>query len=568
MFRRARGNEPHLLKEPGVRQGRQALLWTAAWLLSLPTFIVPLCNPDLFWHLSAGRWILAHRSWPRADFLSFAAAGRPWADFEWLAQLVFQALYACGGMTSLWLFKAAFLAASWLVIDRALARRGCGPAPRALGLVLWSAGMLSHSDIRPELFSILFFSALIYLGEGGLLETPSPRVLGCVFGIFALWSNLHGAFPAGWFLLLCYAVEAGLRRKRGFSPAPFHALILSVPATLLNPYGTGPWRVILMHSLQRADLSRTIKEWQGLGFDNPVYWPSWVIIGLAAVAIPAALAAAARRRIAREPSWPLAAAALCFGLAALRYERSSVYFAVSAAALLPLLARALKREGCAWARRAAVAAVSAYAAFIVWLVPRIFWAGVFNYKYVARAATGFMARQRPILEPLRLYNQWEWGGYLGWKLEPWYRVFCDGRYIFHGQLAETGRAVTSPEKWSGFMAANGLDGALMLNLDTMLPARKLYPDGRLRDFPRPWYFFYMPRTRWALVYWDDQALLFVDRQAVPRAWLAEHEYRYARPRDEAAFREALRLKEIPAAAAAAEQKRHRRELEEFGAGTP
>jgi hypothetical protein len=75
----------------------------------------------------------------------------------------------------------------------------------------------------------------------------------------------------------------------------------------------------------------------------------------------------------------------------------------------------------------------------------------------------------------------------------------------------------------------------------------------------------MPKKRWALVYWDKKALLFVDRNAVPADWLAAHEYRYARPDDGVALLEAIRLKEIPASALAKEDERHEHELAEFDA---
>jgi hypothetical protein len=75
----------------------------------------------------------------------------------------------------------------------------------------------------------------------------------------------------------------------------------------------------------------------------------------------------------------------------------------------------------------------------------------------------------------------------------------------------------------------------------------------------------MPKERWALVYWDAKAMLFVDRRAAPTDWLAAHEYRYARPNDRAALLEAIRLKEIPASVLAKEDARHERELADFGA---
>ena len=321
--------------------------------------------------------------------------------------------------------------------------------------------------------------------------------------------------------------------------------------------------MVLLHSSQSSDLSRVIVEWRALGFSNPLYWPIWGLLGLTAAAVALCLVAARRER-QRRPSWPLLAATIVLGLATLRHERLCPYFTVCAAALLPLLARDLGWEDSAWLRRTAAAWAAACVIFLGWLTPRVVWTARFNYKFVPRAAAEFMAGQRGVLEPLRLYNQWEWGGYLGWRLRPWYRVYWDGRYIFQGELASAERAIQGPQDWRRFMDGGHLDGALMLNIARMLPARKLYPGGTLKDFPRPWYVFFMPKERWALVYWDAKALLFVDRKAVPPDWLAAHEYRYARPNDGAALQEAIELKEISAAALAREDERHERELAEFG----
>jgi hypothetical protein len=533
-----------------------AACWTAAALLAAAPLLFPIINPDLFWHLSAGRWMLEHRALPRTDFLSFTAAARPWIDFEWLSQLLFAAAHSWGGMTALWLCKGLLLAASGVVIERTLARRGCGPVLRAIGVALFSAGVLAASDIRPDLFSLLLLSVLIYAGENGLLRRPSPKTLAGILVLFALWADLHGGFPLGWFLLLCYALAQG----------SWLPLLVSVPATLLNPYGLGPWRVVLLHSAQSGDLSRVILEWRALGFYNPLYWPVWGLLALTAVAAAlAGLDVLLRRSSAARPSWPLLAATVVLGLATFRHERFCPFFGGAAAVLVPLLARDLGWEESAWWRGTALTGTAAYALFLVWLAPRVAWTARFNYKFVPRAAAEFMAGQRRVLEPLRIFNQWEWGGYLGWRLRPWYRVFWDGRYIFQEEMAAADRAIRGPEDWRRFMDARRLDAALMINVAKMVPAQKRYPDGTLRDFPRPWYFFFMPKDRWALVYWDAKALLFVDRRAAPSAWVAEHEYRYARPDDGAALMEAIRLKEIPASALAKEDARHERELAEFDA---
>jgi hypothetical protein len=88
----------------------------------------------------------------------------------------------------------------------------------------------------------------------------------------------------------------------------------------------------------------------------------------------------------------------------------------------------------------------------------------------------------------------------------------------------------------------------------------MYLDGATKTFDRPWYITYLPRARWALVYWDEQALVFVDRARVPADWVAAHEYRWLLPGDDVARGDALSRGEIPRAAVAAEAARHAAEV--------
>ena len=45
-----------------------------------------LNDPDSFWHLVIGRWMVEHVAVPRADMFSFTMAGAPWIAKEWLSQ--------------------------------------------------------------------------------------------------------------------------------------------------------------------------------------------------------------------------------------------------------------------------------------------------------------------------------------------------------------------------------------------------------------------------------------------------------------------------------------------------
>ena len=55
-------------------------------LFSRPAYL--FSDGSTGWHLVVGRWVLQHGDVPRADFLSYTAAGTPWVAFEWLAEVV------------------------------------------------------------------------------------------------------------------------------------------------------------------------------------------------------------------------------------------------------------------------------------------------------------------------------------------------------------------------------------------------------------------------------------------------------------------------------------------------
>ena len=47
-----------------------------------------LSDPDIWWHLRAGQWILEHGRVPLWDIFSFASSDRIWIDLHWGFQVV------------------------------------------------------------------------------------------------------------------------------------------------------------------------------------------------------------------------------------------------------------------------------------------------------------------------------------------------------------------------------------------------------------------------------------------------------------------------------------------------
>src|SRR5689334_7950950 len=52
-----------------------------------------LNDPDTYLHIAAGRWMLAHQALPTQDPFSHSLAGAVWVAHEWLAEVIFAAVY-------------------------------------------------------------------------------------------------------------------------------------------------------------------------------------------------------------------------------------------------------------------------------------------------------------------------------------------------------------------------------------------------------------------------------------------------------------------------------------------
>lgn len=513
----------------------EGLIRAWAYALALVVLCLPVFSPDLFWHLSAGRWILAHLSVPRADTFTFTAGGSAWIDFEWALQPLWYAVHAAAGLWGLWALKALLLAAAFVPVDGLLRDERASGLARAGALGLWLAAMLPQADLRADLVSALFFSLLLRR----LARGRASFLFG--FGLFAAWANLHAGFALGFGLYACAAVAAAFDDRT--PPEALRAEAVGAAlGSLLNPYGLGLYRVLVRHA--SGPMARLVMEW-----GPPSAHRAFQVPLLAAMAV--VLGAALSRRGPAKSFLGLNALALM--AASVVSARFGAYFAAAGAAFV---FTAFPRP-----RAAPVAlGLAALTALLAAPVRRSPLGAPFSDLYVARRAADFVARERGALSGLRLFNQYEWGGYLGWVLGPDGRVFGDGRYLFHDQLGATQDALTSPQAFAAFAAVQRLDGFLIRAFPQTLPTTRVYPDGSTRSFARPWFVSFLPRERWALVWFDPQALLFVDRAKAPAGWVAAHEYRWRRPGDEAALADAVSRGEVPAAALAAEDARHAAEL--------
>ncbi len=550
------------------------ILGWGAFAFACSVFLLPVINPDLFWHLSAGRWAAQHFGPPRADSLSWTMNGAPWVDFEWLTQGFYYLLYKAGGFPALLALKAAVFVLLLLVF-RACALMYGRRAALVPALPFLAAALMSNSDLRPENFTLLFFTVTLYLLERARLKGLAPgwKPAAAAFVFFALWTNLHAGYMYGLALIGLYAAGEFLEEELPFiyGRAPFarparalwHMRLFAagLAASLVNPYGWNIYGVLANHQKYMADLQAYIQEWHTFDLLNAYQWPY-------VLALPAVFGCFAwfllRRRHVR---YAHLAALIFFAWASANHARHIPFFVLTGLAYtlaLPWESVRLSGRGRALAAAGAAAFLLLTGLYYNRFVWRNYAPGATDFKNASEGLASFLKAEKGTLAGLRMYNPWGWGGWLGWELGPDYKVFMDGRYLFHEKIPEAIGLTENSANWKPFLEKYGF-GLVVLQLGgPQVPVKQTMPGGGTAMLWRPDYLFYLPRRDWAVVYWDVKIAVLARRSAVPAGWLAAHEYKWLRPGDLINIVPPLAAGGVPLRALRAEASRYLRGAEMSG----
>lgn len=249
-------------------------------------------DPDFYWHLKTGEYIVAHGALPQADIFSYTHPGKPWVLHEWLFQVIIYLVQVWGGELGISVFVALILTACLWFIYAICARLLRGDKAKALIVALLYCSFIISSAPRPHLFTFLFFSLFLYILLSFKYFNETAR-LWVIPLVMVLWANLHGGFFIGlvlvWLFILgewvtCFLAEkSALARRRSLMQLTL-AGVLALLATLANPefirYWLYPFQVIDMEASKGL-----IEEWRSPDFHQPIfiYWLLIIVSFLAAM---------------------------------------------------------------------------------------------------------------------------------------------------------------------------------------------------------------------------------------------------------------------------------------------
>jgi hypothetical protein len=477
-----------LLSFPGLIAA--ALMAKAYW-----TCRGRIADPDLGFHLLNGQYILAHHRFPIIDTYSYTAAGTVWLDHAWLPEVLYYLAYHVLGLRGIFLVLAASAVVLYLGIY--LLCRKESDDPLAAGIATILGGLLAMVTFTPRTQNIgwLCFLAVYAI----LLRFRATRraPLWLIPPVFCIWINCHGTWPFG-FIVFGVIVAAGwIRRNLGpLQAAPWSetgrrkllaVFAASVAALFLNPFG---WRLVLLpvRVVFRQQMGITfIEEYASINFNDSRGIYMMIVLGLlyAMVMVP--------RRPWRIDDVVLTAFVLYLGLTHVRF------LILAGIVLPPILAPQLGRISAykpAHERRALNAALLAVVlAVFVWGFPSGRYLEAQMEDFFPAGAVNYLAAHP---QQGNMFNSYNWGGYLEWKL-PQAPTFIDSRddiFEFQGVFKD-------------YLDIIDLNRSQEL-LDRYQVSYLLYP----ADAPLS--YFLSKGPSWECIYHDRQAVIYRRHPATGR----------------------------------------------------
>jgi len=453
-------------------------------------------DTDLYWHLAAGRYIVETRSVPTTDPFSSTMLGKSWVDIYWLAQAAWYLIYQTLGLAGLSLLVAALATAALGFVWKQLS----GPIfLRALILVLAAVVSGPVWTARPHLITYLLTAVVAYLLF--LYKWKQIDRLWIVPLLFIGWVNTHGGYIAGFMLLGAFIVGEAISNLLHFTGneiVPWRRLrkvfivaVISGVVLLINPHTINavllPLKTVGIQTLQAF-----IEEWASPNFhqlfQQPMIWmllATLVIIGWSG------------RRLDVTDALTL----VVFAYIAFLARRNIGLFALVCAPILSRHAAALWEKS-RWGQRQlsrgqpmlnliilVVVGAAAIVKLLIPLSPAIQQQA--DRSALPIGAADWIAQQRP---SGTMFNGYNLGGYLMWRLWPDYPVYVDGRTDLYDDvfLREYQAVIMTAPGFEEVFDRRGV-GFIVIEKSAPLTVWLAHSD------------------RWQLAYEDDQTVIYTKR---------------------------------------------------------
>lgn len=496
-----------------------------------------LVDTDAFTHLNLGRAIFNHKGFPAKELFNYPSLENTFSNPEWLFGLVFYLAYLLLDIKGIILLKAGIITITFYILlkDSLLSRKNLFAS---IAILFVTALFMRYRFVeRPDIALMLFLSFNIY-SLNVYVQENKPYIYILPF-IQILWANIH---PSISLVIIPFTVfiAAGLFQRflhdkfaHQYLLTPSYKqiaviaiiLIASILASFINPYS--------FHPLSAPVGLITSNWWMDEVIElKPPTWDIWKSPFIfSAVILGSFLFAIVKKRISLI-HLIMVLPFIYIGLSGIRFV---FLIGLVGGPMIVRNINAVIAED-TWER---LQRLKSYKAAVIGLVLLVLFATVFTisgrgpfrlqdkvfglricYEQLPEGALKYLD-EKGING--RLFNTFQWGGYITWRDYPKRMTFVDGRGGIAPDLLEAlGKARFQPDVLNNLSEKYGFEVVLLhYNPIVSKALQGKNPDVDLGLFAAP--------KDWALVYWDDVSMVYLKRTMNMKKIIDEDEYHYVKP---------------------------------------
>ena len=394
------------------------ILLVLAFITLFLVFFIPMRDTDFGWHLRCGERIVRERKLCSVNEFTTLLEGYRWYSPAHGYQILLFLTYRLSGFVGVSLLYAFSAALIFTLFLRIL--KGNLFLNLLIFIIwLWFSWGVMGLGLRSQVLSVYFLVLFLAIVEKG---KEKPNYLLFLIPVMIAWSNFHPGFFLGnvlSMLLLGRYLLLYLRKtvKRPLLAKVFTIVTFSNLTTLINPYGFRIYQEVFRHT--QVPLNTLIAEWV-----PPLPWQNFLIIATFLLVLTFL--------IVFKSYDPIRLGLLVFAtLIALQARRNLPFFSI--AVIYAISEEKLSNALSAKFTKIAVPEIMAafFALILLVTIPNNVLASLSfgERQYCENALSVLPCKAVEFLnsqKPGNIFNAYEWGGYLIWKL-PKFRIFVDGR---------------------------------------------------------------------------------------------------------------------------------------------
>jgi len=467
---------------------RERILICLFFVAVFINFLGPIVDPDFPFHLKTGEYIYQHREIPKDDPFSFYGKGivtdreRFTLSQYWISQIIFYKIYSLIGPPGVITLRAIVFSGFVFILWFVLRKRGIYSS--LIIAILVSVILQACKVDRPQNFSFLFTLALILLFEKYRARPDSALPLYFIPPIMLLWANMHAGFVFGVAVILIYSLAEALKlfvNKQVFIGKPlgkdtalkfFVTALLAILVSYINPIRSGQIIAVLgshtdvnwLYKISREYVD-PIKEISFPLGNRTAVLAFFLIFGFISIVV---FLNSVRTRSMDITNFGLIVFSSIAAFTAVRYIP---FFIAIALPLSKNYKFFVNEEPLRKLRKSAVS----LALFFVFIIGAIGYGlkdrnNMLKLGHPANYQEGVVQFLLDNHIDANMFNQFNKGSYLIWRLYPYYKVFNDTRFISLEAVIESGIISNSLEDYKqspGLSLVNSLSALVPKELGSI-----------------------------------------------------------------------------------------------------